>query len=71
MRRSKNILVLIGMAFFVVGGLIVYVLTFESETVTDRIDSGDCTEILEAIQDAGQDAGLATYGRIKYEEAGC
>jgi hypothetical protein len=37
----------------------------------ERMDSGVCTEILDGIEDAGRDAGLAQYGRIKYEQAGC
>lgn len=52
-------------------GLIVFVDDQDNNTSEDKMNSGECSVILDGIKDAGNDHGLITYGRIKYEEAGC
>lgn len=60
--------VFLALMAFMFGVLAYSIATNDSVLPEDKINSGDCSEILEGIKESGNDAGMAEYGRIKYQE---
>lgn len=72
-RRSHGAVLMIGLICLVLVAVFVGIFfLIDDETPHDRLaETTDCQEVLDIIGGAYRDAGLATLGRIRYEELGC